>query len=118
MSGRRRGLFGGRKGGFSVVPRKPVSLMTKLIFLFFFCQALLMASAIYTSIHQKNEITVRLFGGAGVLCLYIGILAFIISIKRIRWEGEPVIARIFAMIVSLLSLVSWGFIYFLGWAGI
>ena len=113
MVSHRRGRFFGRRSGFSVTPKKKISALTKFIYILSLGLAVVLGCILYYEVYYGKGY-LMFFGGAGFLCLYLGLVTWLVSMARVKRDTEPLIARILAVALSLCSFAIWGAIYVLG----
>ncbi len=114
MNNRKRGfLFGRRRGMFSATPKKPVSMTTKVVYGVSLCSVMALLGVFYYVVTTGEEAN-WIMGGIGIFCLYIGLLATLASISKVRKDIEPLSARVLSIIASLTAFLGWGGVYLIG----
>ena len=112
MSKRRRHLFR-RKSGFSVNPRRPISARTKTAYGMAAVSIALFAAVLLYAIYMDGE-SGKVAGGIGVVFLALELFVLAESLSHVRDEAEPLLARILAVFLSVVSVGMWGSIYVVG----
>ena len=102
-----------KRGQFSVNPKRPVSMRSKLAVISAFCSFLVLGASIGYAVYTNGD-SGRIAGGIGFVFLSIEIAWTIITALYVKNEVEPVFTRVLAVSLSTIAMLVLGLVYVVG----